>query len=585
MSMASTQKPANFYPVRQASPPVRYQSQPAFQSNQKHMRMSIIDQLSPIKDLPVMHMQQRSSFYQVKGKAQNNPLLVTTRTQPTRLSESSFNTTLNYTQESQQLKSSTMPKVQKLNTYEVLRDQLRFSICQLDDLKKQCEISVQQQIEQVISIIRSSYGISGQMIDQIQKLNVNQEYEKLKGIMEQMQNKITLLVNDNNKLNSQLVKCLDENKQLLLLQQESQRQIKQYQSQTSTLQSSQIKENTCPNQSQNSIINQKFSFSHRELAYKLEQAEIRLLTLQISNDNLRQQIQHNQVDQQGLEAMRNTIQILESKSSELINQKDGLSQENELLHRKVQSIEVQLSDYRQRAESSNNYLEYIQSVENQCKQLTLDNSHIQNTNLALNNTINQMKEQIQIVSKQKQDVEQSNINIIQQLQNELKQASSKYGLLWSEITEMRERLEQRKIQEDSGKMISIAEKGLFETQISNLNDKVKEYEGMLLHFENKSRNVENHLFQVQRENDSLKQELLAKTQSPQQKFQMELDETRWRAENLQQQLSKRDKEFKDKVDELQQIRQLYDQQLNKNQNLEMRILYFMEQEVKQAKIY
>ncbi|CAD8071740.1 unnamed protein product [Paramecium primaurelia] len=587
MSMQLTQKPATMYQVRQSSvtPPQKQHCNPNYMSCQK-MRMSIIDQLSPIKDLPV-NQSQRSSFYQVRGKSGSTATLMPNKTQPNRLLDStSFNTTLNYTQESNfDKKSTTIPKGMKINNFEILKDQLRFAICQLEDLKKSFDRVVQSQFDQVIQVIKSSAQLSNQLVEEnnqirnhLNTLQSNSEYDKLKLIMEQLQQKITVLVNDNSKLNHQINYQQEENKKLIQQISESDRK---YQDLLLSQQNRLHKENMNPNMNHNIHINThpnssntKSNYSQRELSYKLEQAEIKLLTLQISNDNLRQQLQHTQLDHQTFEQLKETITSLEIKSQSFLNQKDSLQQENDLLNQKISSLEKQLKDQSQKTE----YIVYINQLENDIKQIRQEQNNNHQTITSLNNTINQLKEQISILKIQKDQSENTYIQQVQSQQNELQQASSRYQKLWQEISEMRERLEQRQIQEDSHNMISNAEKALFETQIQNLNDKIKDYEQILLHYESKSRQLEQQVSQNQLEMDNYRRQL--EHMNNYNNNSLEIQELQWKLNQTNQIIQRKDKENQVKIDELQSIKQALDVQVKKNQNLEMRILHFMEQEIK-----
>ncbi|CAD8169225.1 unnamed protein product [Paramecium pentaurelia] len=587
MSMQLTQKPATMYQVRQSSvtPPQKQHCNPNYMSCQK-MRMSIIDQLSPIKDLPV-NQSQRSSFYQVRGKSGSTATLMPNKTQPNRLLDStSFNTTLNYTQESNfDKKSTTIPKGMKINNFEILKDQLRFAICQLEDLKKSFDRVVQSQFDQVIQVIKSSAQLSNQLVEEnnqirnhLNTLQSNSEYDKLKLIMEQLQQKITVLVNDNSKLNHQINYQQDENKKLMQQISESDRK---YQDLLLSQQNRLHKENMNPNMNHNIHINThpnssntKSNYTQRELSYKLEQAEIKLLTLQISNDNLRQQLQHTQLDHQTFEQLKETITSLEIKSQSFLNQKDSLQQENDLLNQKISSLEKQLKDQSQKTE----YIVYINQLENDIKQIRQEQNNNHQTITSLNNTINQLKEQISILKIQKDQSENTYIQQVQSQQNELQQASSRYQILWQEISEMRERLEQRQIQEDSHNMISNAEKALFETQIQNLNDKIKDYEQILLHYESKSRQLEQQVSQNQLEMDNYRRQL--EHINNYNNNSLEIQELQWKLNQTNQIIQRKDKENQVKIDELQSIKQALDVQVKKNQNLEMRILHFMEQEIK-----
>ncbi|CAD8099911.1 unnamed protein product [Paramecium sonneborni] len=587
MSMQLTQKPATLYQVRQSSvtPPQKQHLNPNYMSCQK-MRMSIIDQLSPIKDLPV-NQSQRSSFYQVRGKSGSTATLMPNKTQSNRLLDStSFNTTLNYTQESHfDKKSNTLPKTIKINNFEILKDQLRFAICQLEDLKKSFDKVVQSQFDQVIQVIKSSSQLSNSLVEeniqiknQLNSQQSNSEYDKLKLIMEQLQQKITLLVNDNSKLNHTINYQQEENKKL---NQQISESDKRYQDLLLSQQNRQYKENMNPNINHNLQINNhpnssntKSNYTQRELSYKLEQAEIKLLTLQISNDNLRQQLQHTQLDHQTFQQLKETIASLEIKSQSFLNQKDSLQQENDLLNQKIQSLEKQLKDQTQKSE----YIVYINQLENDLKQVRQELNNNHQTISSLNNTISQLKEQISILTIQKDQSENTYIQQVQSQQNELQQASSRYQILWQEISEMRERLEQRQIQEDSHNMLSNAEKALFETQISNLNDKIKDYEQILLHYEQKSRQLEQQLSQNQLEMDNYKRQL--EHMNNYNNSSLEIQELQWKMNQLNQIIQRKEKDYQVKLDELQQVKQGFEQQVKKNQNLEMRILHFMEQEVK-----
>ncbi|CAD8177282.1 unnamed protein product [Paramecium octaurelia] len=587
MSMQLTQKPATSYQVRQSSatPLQRHHNNPNYMSCQK-MRMSIIDQLSPIKDLPV-NQSQRSSFYQVRGKSGSTATLMPNKTQPNRLLDStSFNTTLNYTQESNfDKKGSTIPKGMKINNYEILKDQLRFAICQLEDLKKSFDKAVQSQFDQVIQVVKSSVQLSNSLVDdnnqlkqQLNSQQSNSEYDKLKVIMEQLQQKITVLVNDNSKLNHQINIQQEENKKLLQQISESDRK---YQDLLLSSQNRLNKENMNPNLSHYKHLNTlpnssntKNNYTQRELSYKLEQAEIKLLTLQISNDNLRQQLQHTQLDHQSIQQLKETISSLEIKSESLLNQKDSLQQENDLLNQKISSLEKQVKDQSQKTE----YIIYINQLENDLKQARQEKNNNHQTIASLSNTVSQLKEQISILSIQKDQQENSYIQQVQFQQNELQQANSRYQLLRQEISEMRDRLEQRQMQEDSYNMLSNAEKVLFETQIQNLNDKIKDYEQMLLHYEQKSRQLESQVCQNQLEMDNYKKQL--EHMNNYNNNSLEIQELQWKMNQLNQIIQRKDKEYQIKLDELQGTKQAFEQQVKKNQNLEMRILYFMEQEVK-----
>ncbi|CAD8111268.1 unnamed protein product [Paramecium sonneborni] len=584
--MQLTQKPATIYQVRQSSvtPPQKQHLNPNYMSCQK-MRMSIIDQLSPIKDLPV-NQSQRSSFYQVRGKSGSTATLMPNKTQPNRLLDStSFNTTLNYTQETHfDKKINTVPKGIKINSFEILKDQLRFAICQLEDLKKQFDKVVQSQFDQLIQVIKSSAQLSNSLVEenfqiknQLNSLQRNSEYDKLKLIMEQLQQKITVLVNDNSKLNHTINYQQEENKKLQYQISESD---KRYQDLLLS-QNKQFKENMNPNINHNLHINNhpnssntKSNYTQRELSYKLEQAEIKLLTLQISNDNLRQQLQHTQLDHQTFQQLKETITSLEVKSQSFLNQKDSLQQENDLLNQKIQSLEKQLKDQTQKVE----YIIYINQLENDLKQIKQELNNNHQTISSLNNTIAQLKEQISILKIQKDQSENTYIQQVQSQQNELQQASSRYQNLWQEISEMRERLEQRQIQEESHNMLSNAEKELFETQISNLNDKIKDYEQILLHYESKSRQLEQQVSQNQLEMDNYKRQLDHMNNFN--NNSLEIQELQWKINQLNQIIQRKDKDYQVKTDELQQIKQAFEQQIKKNQNLEMRILHIMEQEVK-----
>ncbi|CAD8080376.1 unnamed protein product [Paramecium primaurelia] len=587
MSMQLTQKPTTIYQVRQSSvtPPQKLNNNPNYMSCQK-LRMSIIDQLSPIKDLAV-NQSQRSSFYQVRGQSGSTATLMPNKTQTNKLLDStSFNTTLNYTQEINfDKKGNTIPKGMKINNFEILKDQLRFAICQLEDLKKSFDKVIQSQFDQVIQVIKSSTQLSISLIDentqvrhQLNSLQSNSEYDKLKLIMEQLQQKITVLVNDNSKLNHQINYQREENKQLIQQISESDRR---YQDLLMSSQNKLNKENMNPNINHNIHIktypnssNTKNNYTQRELSYKLEQSEIKLLTLQISNDNLRQQIQHTQLDYQTFQQLKETIASLEIKSESFLNQKDSLQQENDLLNQKIQSLEKQLQDQSQKAE----YIIYINQLETDIKQIRQEKNQNYQTINSLNNTVSQLKEQISILSIQKDQSENTYLQQVQSQQNELSQTNSRYQLLWQEISEMRDRLEQRQIQEDSHNMLSIAEKALFETQIQNLNDKIKDYEQMLLHYESKSRQLESQMSYNQLEMDNYKRQL--EHINNYNNNSQEIQELQLKINQLNQIIQRKENDYQVKIDELQNIKQALDQQVKKNQNLELRILHFMEQEVK-----
>jgi hypothetical protein len=78
----------------------------------------------------------------------------------------------------------------------------------------------------------------------------------------------------------------------------------------------------------NSTISTHQTQNHREISFKLEQAEVKLLTLQITNDNLRQDLSHKQLDLKTIENLKEKIQILETKVQELISEKEILTIEN-----------------------------------------------------------------------------------------------------------------------------------------------------------------------------------------------------------------------------------------------------------------
>jgi hypothetical protein len=57
---------------------------------------------------------------------------------------------------------------------------------------------------------------------------------------------------------------------------------------------------------------------------KLEQSEMRILTLQINNDDLKKELQHRDLDQRMNENLRDKIGILETKLQEMLREKETI---------------------------------------------------------------------------------------------------------------------------------------------------------------------------------------------------------------------------------------------------------------------
>ncbi|CAD8186862.1 unnamed protein product [Paramecium pentaurelia] len=554
--MQLTQKPNPFFQVRQHS-----QNHNTNTTNCQKMRMSIIDQISPIKGQQQKNT-QRDSFYQVKGQSGSTVCLLSNKTFPSRFLDSLY-TSLNYTQESNvEKKNATLPKGLK-NNIETLKDHFKFVNDYLDDFKQQFDKVIQAQIDQVIQVLKSASQLSNVLVEentQIKNQLSNVDIDKLQSHLEQQEQKISQINSENQQLKCLINKLQEENKKLKdgVFNQDKMQQ-----------------DPIIKNEKENLISNNnKNKYTQRELSYKFEQAEIKLLTLQISNDQLRQQLQHYQLDQQTISQMKETITTLELKSQSLLNQKDALQQENDLLNQKIENLEKQYKDKQKTQE----YLIYQNQLENELIKFKQEQAQSHQTIISLNNTIQQLKEQMNILRTQKEQVENSYKQELLQKQNELQQASARYQVIWQEISEMKDRLEQRKIEEDSHYMLSNAEKVLFETQIQNLNDKIKEYEQILLHNDQKIKQLELQLNQIQQEKENYRQQL--EKNGCQSSKTLDLQELQWKINQLNQIINKKDKELSKKSEELTQIKQGYDTQMKKNQNLEGKILQLMEQEIK-----
>ncbi|CAD8100965.1 unnamed protein product [Paramecium sonneborni] len=557
MSMQLTQKPNPFFQVRQSS-----QNKNNNAINCQKMRMSIIDQLSPIKDQQSKNT-QRDSFYQVKGQSGSTACLLSNKTLPSRFLDSLY-TSLNYTQESNIDKKNTILSKGNQNNIENLKEHLKFAHSYLEDFKKQFDKLVQCQVDQVIQVLKSAISLLSNLSFQENNINKNQltnlDVEQLQKHVKQQEILISQINDENIQLKSQINKLQEDN---LKFKDEVYIIDKKYQD----LLNLNDKENLKPNDNKNKL-------TQRELSYKLEQAEIKLLTLQISNNQLKQQLQHYQLDQQTISQLKDTVNTLELKSQSLLNQKDALQQENDLMNQKIENLEKQFKDFQKNQE----YMNYQNQLENEMKKIKQEQTQSYQTIQSLNNTIQQLQEQINIITTQKEQNENTYKIEIGQQQNELQQASARYQILWQEITEMKERLEQRKIEEDSHYMLSNAEKVLFETQISNLNDKVKEYEQIFMHYDQKTKQLEQQINQIQLEKENYKQQL--EKGIPQNNITSDFQQLQWKINQLNLIINKKDKELSKKCDEFNQIKQSYDQQIKKNQNLEVKILQLMEQELK-----
>ncbi|CAK87318.1 unnamed protein product (macronuclear) [Paramecium tetraurelia] len=556
MSMQLTQKPNPFFQVRQHS-----QNHNTNTINCQKMRMSIIDQISPIKGQQ-QKSTQRDSFYQVKGQSGSAACLLSNKTFPSRFLDSLY-TSLNYTQESNvEKKNGTLNKGQKLN-FETLKDHFKFVYDYLDDFKQQFDKVIQAQIDQVVQVLKSASQLSNALIEenaQIKSQLSTVDINKFQSHLEQQELKISQINSENNQLKCQINKLQEENQKL----------------KDGILHSEKMQQEAVTKNDKENVIsnNNKGKYTQRELSYKFEQAEIKLLTLQISNDQLKQQLQHYQLDQQTISQMKDTISTLELKSQSLLNQKDALQQENDLLNQKVENLEKQCKDKQKTQE----FLIYQNSLENELIKFKQEQAQSHQTILSLNNTIQQLKEQINIFRTQKDQAENAFQLELVQSQNELQQATARYQVLWQEISEMKDRLEQRKIEEDSHYMLSNAEKVLFETQITNLNDKIKEYEQILLQNDSKIKSLELQINQIQQEKENYKQQL-EKNGSLSSKS-LDFQEQQWKITQLNLIINKKDKELSKKSEELAQFKQGYDLQMKKNQNLEGKILQLMEQEIK-----
>lgn len=120
-------------------------------------------------------------------------------------------------------------------------------------------------------MLKSAQSISIKLIDEnltLKQKSFSDETDKLKHILADLQQKATLLVSDNTKLQAQLKQIQDDNKRLAEIAEESVRKLK-VQSQTPDFKENLPQASNCAVSP--AVGTQKMSaYSTRELAYKLE---------------------------------------------------------------------------------------------------------------------------------------------------------------------------------------------------------------------------------------------------------------------------------------------------------------------------
>ncbi|CAD8200514.1 unnamed protein product [Paramecium octaurelia] len=239
--------------------------------------------------------------------------------------------------------------------------------------------------------------------------SLTEDYNKLKAILDQLQNKMASLVQENQKLNKQLIdqeqqvqderrRLKDENQKLLqnqcelnrvlgclqlnqkenedlrnqlqkleknisdsvvcrqLFQQDEQSKEFQIKYQNLLRDYTQLEQkykqviqerNTRDMNKSPSVLRSPSGTPHQQQSKQMEQLELKILQLQIENDNLKAEIAHNQVDSRQLDQKNNVIDQLEEKIRSILRERteseDHLQQICYNLENQVEQIKSNLS--------------------------------------------------------------------------------------------------------------------------------------------------------------------------------------------------------------------------------------------------
>ncbi|CAD8102932.1 unnamed protein product [Paramecium sonneborni] len=429
--------------------------------------------------------------------------------------------------------------------------------------------------------------------DNEQKINtLTEDYNKLKGILEQLQTKMASLVQENHKLNKKLIeyeqkgtederKRKEDDERSLYTQQEFNRVLEclqQNQKENEDLKQQLLKAEK--SKTENMVCRQLFSqdeqvrdlrtkyqnlqkdYEQLELKYKQsiqeksfyqrdmtkspsilrspsvnnvqkqskqnEQLELKLFQLQIENDNLKAEVAHNQVDSRQLDQKNSVIGQLEEKVKQTL---------------------------REKAESEEHFQQLCYNLESQLEQFRVS---LQQKELDLNQ-----------VNKQKKEIERDfhssvqNYQIVQKgLDDKLAIAKSDYDKLLSEFKAIDSK--KNKLQED----LTICEKQLEQSR--------NETNGVL----NDNKKFSEKLSQIQKQNDQQSQQLQQYQISTQQllkqldNFKQQEFQFRQEIEILESNLNQTKQETKNQINDLNEALSM---QIYKNKEKEKQVIDLIEE--------
>ncbi|CAD8106405.1 unnamed protein product [Paramecium sonneborni] len=457
----------------------------------------------------------------------------------------------------------------------------------LSNFRKLEEIALSDSQQQ-----QSPYPIQNSNDNEQKIITLTEDYNKLKGILEQLQTKMASLVQENHKLNKKLIeyeqkgvqderKRKEDDERSLYTQQEFNRVLEcLQQNQKENEDLKQQLQKAEKSKTENMVCRQLFSqdeqvrdlrtkyqnlqkdYEQLELKYKQsiqdksfyqrdmtkspsilrspsvnnvqkqskqnEQLELKLFQLQIENDNLKAEVAHNQVDSRQLDQKNSVINQLEEKIKQTL---------------------------REKAESEEHFQQLCYNLENQLEQFRVS---LQQKELDLNQ-----------VNKQKKEIERDfhssvqNYQLVQKgLDDKLVLAKQDYDKLLQEYKALDSK--KNKLQED----LTICEKQLEQSK--------NETNGVL----NDNKKFSEKLQQIQRQNDQQSQQLQQYQISTQQllkqldNFKQQEFQFRQQIEILESNLHQTKQETKNQINDLNEALGM---QISKTKEKEKQVIDLIEE--------
>ncbi|CAK58303.1 unnamed protein product (macronuclear) [Paramecium tetraurelia] len=333
-------------------------------------------------------------------------------------------------------------------------------------------------------------------------LNMAEDYNKLKAILEQLQSKMTALVQENQKLNKNLVekerrkreqaedKSNQTNKEFnrvfecLQINQEENEELKMKLQQADSFKGAKTHQNKINNneiqdyklqniqlQKELDVLESKYKqllsekatqkfipkcplilkSIHSSTSNQSEQLELKLLQLQIENDNLKAQMAHNQVDSKAIDNKNEMIQRLDDKIKSLLKEKaiseeqsvqvcNNLESQMNIKDKEVVILQKQRNEVERESKGEiNSYIQQLKVLEDKLQTSKQENQNLFDEFKPMDIRKNKVQEELKMKQKKPEQLSQE----LQFQKQESKKVMDKRQTLQQKCDQMNQQLQQQ----------------------------------------------------------------------------------------------------------------------------------------------